>query len=219
MEKALERTRYCDHDHPDVRDLSRKFAEGADDPVDIVQRSFLYVRDRIPFGFDLYERTASETLATGHGACWNKSLLLMALLRGAGVPARFGSIPVKREFMAPVFGKMSRLINNPYNHCVALVRLHGKWVVLDAVLDAGAYDAFYRPLNVGWGIDWDGETDCRLYTENVLGPPATHRDVDEAVRTKAGNSEAPKFIAVRFNNLINKWLWKRTGIKQRSVWP
>ncbi len=156
-------------------------------------------------------------MKTGHGVCWNKSLLLMALLRCNGIPAYFGAIPVKRDFMAPVFGKMSRLINHPYHHCVTHAHLHGEWIVLDAVLDAGTYNALFRPLNVGWGIDWDGENHCRLYTENVLGAPVMHRDVDEAIRTKAGNSELPKFLAVRFNNLVNKRIWKKVRAHDRPA--
>ena len=123
------------------------------DPVAIAERTFYYVRDQIRFGFDLYKRKASETLAHGYGVCWNKSLLLVALLRCNRIPAQFGAIPVKRSFVKPAIGCWHWLANHPFQHCLVYAFLNHRWTVLDVPLDETTYNAFFLPLGVAWGID------------------------------------------------------------------
>lgn len=104
------------------------------------------MRDKIPFGFGLYKRKASEVLQRGYGVCWGKALLLTALLRCNRIPARFGSIPVKSSFIAPAIGTWSVLAKNPFNHCLNIAWLNDRWTVLDVALDRRTYETFsYRP--------------------------------------------------------------------------
>ncbi len=212
MNDALKETFYCDFNHPMIRDLATQLSAGTNDPVEVATRSFYHVRDEILYGFDLYKRKASETLKKGYGVCWNKSLLLIALLRCNLIPAQFGSIRVRREFVKPVAGLAYLLTNNPYNHCVALVYLNDKWVVLDTVLDKQTYDTCYLSQNVTWGIDWDGRNDCKLYKEYAYNNAETHKDIDKALNNKVGNKEWPSFFAIMVNSLLNKRLWKKTKV-------
>lgn len=98
MKDALQQTFYCDNGHPDIQTVAASLRSDEKDPVAITARTFYFVRDSVAFGFDLFQRKASDTLKRGYGACWNKSLLLTALLRSNQIPAQFGSIPVKRTF-------------------------------------------------------------------------------------------------------------------------
>ncbi|APG28661.1 hypothetical protein A7E78_12960 [Syntrophotalea acetylenivorans] len=211
--EALAKTHYCDHDHPAISALAAQLAEGCTDQREIVQRAFRSVRDQLPFGFALYRRKASEVLQRGYGVCWNKSLLLTALLRGNGIPAHFGSIPLRRTFIAPVIGGLHRLASDPFNHCLVHVWLDDRWFVLDPVLDRKTYETFFRPLKVPWGIDWEGQDDCHLYTESVLGPPVMHLDIDAAINNRVGNKELAEPLAVVANSQLNKQLWKKAGIQ------
>lgn len=211
MEDALQRTFYCDHDHLGIQEAAADLRAGEEDPVAITRRSFYFVRDRIRFGIDLYQRKASETLKRGYGACWNKSLLLVALLRCNQIPARFGSVPLRRDFIKPAIGAWHWLVNNPYNHCLVHVYLDGRWTVLDPVLDKGTYETSFLPLGVAWGIDWNGKDDVRLYTESVIGPTTMRLDIDAAINTKAGNTEMPQYFAIAGNWFINRTAWKRSG--------
>ena len=208
MEDALQQTYYCDYGHPDIQAIAAKLKADDNDPVAIAGRTFYFVRDKFTFGFDLFQRKASETLKRGHGVCWNKSLLLVALLRCNQIPARFGSIPLKRSFIKPVIGDWHWLINNPYNHCLVHAYLNHSWTILDAVLDQRTYEAFFLPLGVEWGIDWNGEDDVRLYTESVVGQPVTHFDIDAALNKKVGNTELPKCFAVIWNWHMNGQIWR-----------
>ena len=209
MKDALRETFYCDHAHLDIRAVAAGLRAGEEDPAAIAERAFYYVRDGFPFGFDLYQRKASETLKRGYGVCWNKSLLLVALLRCNQIPARFGSIPLKRSFVKPAVGAWHRLANNPFNHCLVHARLNHRWTILDAVLDKRTYEAFFLPVEVEWGIDWNGEDDVRLYTESVLGSPVMHPDIDATLDNKVGNAELPRFLAIIGNDHVNRQMWKK----------
>ena len=153
MTDALGTTFYCDHDHPDVQAAAARLKAGGGDLASVARRTFTFVRDGLPFGFDLYRRKASETLKRGHGVCWNKNLLLVALLRCNGIPARFGSIPLRRTFVEPALGPLYRLANDPFHHCLTHVFLNDRWTVLDPTLDRRTYEAFFLPRGVEWGID------------------------------------------------------------------
>jgi len=210
MEDALQRTHYCDHGHPDIQVVAAGLRGGDEDPAAIAGRTFAFVRDGFPFGFDLYQRKASETLKRGYGVCWNKSLLLTALLRCNQIPARFGSIPLKRSFVKPAIGAWHWLANDPFNHCLVHAHLNHRWTILDAVLDRRTYEAFFLPAGVEWGIDWNGREDVRLFTESVVGPSEMRPDIDAALDEKVGNTELPKYLALVGNRHVNRKMWKRT---------
>jgi transglutaminase-like putative cysteine protease len=209
--EALGATHYCDYDHSKIRLLTSKLRAASSSEREIAQQTFLYVRDKIPFGFDLYRRKASEVLDRGHGVCWNKSLLLTALLRGNGIPAHFGSIPLRRTFVEPVIGNLYRSLNEPFNHCLVHVWLEERWLVLEPALDPKTYNTVFHPLNVPWGIDWNGKDDCHIYTESILGPPVMHFDIDATINNFCGNKQPAKPLALIANRHLNKGLWKKAG--------
>ncbi|KUO77550.1 MAG: hypothetical protein APF81_27905 [Desulfosporosinus sp. BRH_c37] len=209
MENELKQTFYCDHGHPDIQAVARSLKAGETDPVAIAKLTFYYVRERFPFGFDLYQRKASETLKQGYGVCWNKSLLLVALLRCNQIPAQFGSIPVRRSFVKPAIGAWYWLANNPFYHCLVHAYLNHRWTIMDVTLDKRTYEAFFLPWGVEWGIDWNGVDDVHLYTESVVGPSVTHPDIDAAINKKMGNTELPKCLAAIGNSYMNRQMWKR----------
>jgi transglutaminase-like putative cysteine protease len=160
----------------------------------------------------LYQRKASETLKKGYGVCWNKSLLLVALLRCNRIPARLGSIALRRSFCKPAVGAWHWLANDPFNHCFVLAYLADRWTTLDTVLDNGTYQALFLPSGVPWSIDWNGRDDVLLYTDSVVGPPVVHADIDTALNEKVGNTELPKPLAIIGNRYVNWKMWKKAGV-------
>lgn len=211
MEDTLRPTVYCDIGHPEIQDLAAGLRRGEDDPGGVAARTFYFVRDRIRFGFDLYQRRASQTLYQGYGACWNKSLLLAALLRCNHIPARFGYVPVRRTFIKPAIGILHRMANHPYHHCLVRALINERWTLLDAVLDKGTYTTFYKPYGVTWDIDWNGKDDVHLYTESVVGPPVMADDIDKMIDERAGNMQMPRYLAMLANHYVNGRLWRLTG--------
>jgi transglutaminase-like putative cysteine protease len=204
----LEKSVYCDLDHPAIARLAKELANGEPDPSRVTLASFKHVRDNIRFGFDIVRVKASETLAKGYGVCWNKSLLLVALLRSNKIPARMAYYPVKREFMRPAMGEACQTLTETINHCFTQVKLNGEWVAADATLDAPTYRKLFEPCQVPWSIDWDGKKDMQLYIEHIAGPVVVIEDIDRAILQDVGNVLPPPSEAEAFFGPANQQLWK-----------
>jgi transglutaminase-like putative cysteine protease len=204
----IQKSVYCDFDHPAVSRLAKDLANGVPDPARVTLTTFKHVRDNIRFGFDLVRVRASETLAKGYGVCWNKSLLLVALFRRNKIPARMAYYPVKREFMCPAMGEACQTLTETINHCFTQVKLNNEWVAVDATLDAPTYRKLFEPHQVPWGIDWDGEKDMQLYTEHIAGPVVVIEDIDAAIMQDMGNVLPPPSEAEAFFGPANQQMWK-----------
>lgn len=205
-------TRYCDADHPAIQERAAALAAQAAGTEKLARQTFLYVRDQIPFGFDLIKVKASQTIVKGYGACFNKSLLLVSLLRANGIPARFCSAPVSRWFMKPFIGLQCLLVNHPFHHCLVQVHLDGRWSLAEPTLDRITYEALYQPLGVGWGIEWTAQRQDRLYREHLRGEPVIHYDIDQTIDRNVGNTLLPAPLARALCRNINHRAWGRIGL-------
>jgi len=90
-----------DSDHPAVSAFAREHAAGRDDRERAVAL-YLAVRDGVrydPYRIDLspHGMCASTTLLQGFGWCVPKAVLLAAVARAAGIPARLGFADVKNH--------------------------------------------------------------------------------------------------------------------------
>lgn len=204
----IQETVFCDFNHTAVSNLAKKLAEDETDTGKITQAVFKHVRDNIRFGFDLVQVKASQTLEKGYGACWNKALLMVALLRANQVPARLVFNPVQREFMKPVMGEACQTLPDTINHCFAQVHLDSDWVCVDATLDAATYEKLFLHSGVAWGIDWNGTEDLRLYTESIVGPVECIEDIDAAIQQDVGNVIPPPSEAELFFGSVNQQMWQ-----------
>lgn len=124
----LEDTIVVDWQTPIVFERSRSLVAGLGDVEARLRAAFTFVRDEIAHSFDIEtdELTcnASEVLRAGHGLCYAKSHLLVALIRSFGVPAGFGFQRLRSD------GPDSAFVL----HGFVGVRLPetGRWVPLDA---------------------------------------------------------------------------------------
>jgi len=90
-----------DHDHPAVRAFVHEHAQGRT-PRERAVALYLAVRDRVrydPYRIDLSERgmSASTAIALGYGWCVPKAVLLAAVCRADGIPARLGFADVRNH--------------------------------------------------------------------------------------------------------------------------
>jgi len=94
MQAYLQSSKVVDSHHPTVLEKSRVLAAGKTDVTEIAKACFEWVRDHIQHSGDIKQagsaRSASEVLESGHGWCFGKSHLLVALLRANSIPAAFG---------------------------------------------------------------------------------------------------------------------------------
>lgn len=147
----LRPTPLVDFDHESLLRLIR--ARGwADLPEgDRIGAVYDFVRDEIPFGYNASDdRRASEVLADGLGQCNTKSTLLMALLRGVGIPARLHGGTVHRRLQRGVVPRLAYPIApREILHTWVEVLVDGRWTALEGVILDAPYLAGVRALHPG----------------------------------------------------------------------
>jgi transglutaminase-like putative cysteine protease len=209
----LAETVYCDHSHPAIQNLSDQFTQSSTDPADLVSKVFLFVRDSIAFGGDHWQVKASKTLAKGYGACFNKNLLMIAILRAAKVPSKLMANPLKKTFTKLSAGSACHFFSDPFFHGFTKVLIDGQWKALDPTLDRRTYEAFFKPARVTWKIDWDGTTDMLLYSESVVGPSREINNIDEALNNNVDSyflfRHEPRFICSTWLRMGNRIMWRK----------
>ena len=211
----LKETYFCDYNHPAIRSTVKGLMKASKDPIDLTKSIFMLVRDGIIFGGDIWQIKASETLKKGYGACWNKNLLLIALLRYCKIPSQLKANPMRNDFMKPAMGAAYFTVSNPFYHCFTEVYLNGRWIAIDPTLDKNTYNTFFFPRNVTWGIDWNGTNNMLLYTESIMGPAESYKDIDQALIFNLNShfmfKSESRFILDLWLKLGNKRMWRKTG--------
>ncbi|MFO0689859.1 MAG: transglutaminase-like domain-containing protein [Myxococcota bacterium] len=181
--RYLEDTITIDWQTPSVSDCARRLLEGLGEAgADArIERLFTFVRDEIAHSFDLESASAvgavpaaaaglpaaffargiacraSEVLALGHGLCFAKSHLLVALLRFAGHPAGFCYARLVDD------ERPGRFVLHGFVACLEPTR--GAWVLLDPRGNRGGAGAiasecrFDPPYSLAYAPDPErGET-------------------------------------------------------------
>ncbi|CCN80552.1 putative Transglutaminase-like enzyme, putative cysteine protease [Vibrio nigripulchritudo SFn27] len=94
----LEPTTMVDFNHPTIQKLIEEKGWRTLSPFNAIKSIYNFVRDDITFGYNLDDTLpASQVLKDGYGQCNTKGTLLMALLRGAGVHARFHGFTIYNQ--------------------------------------------------------------------------------------------------------------------------
>lgn len=101
LPQTLQATSAVDSNHPRVTAFAAQHARG-DTPREQAQALYLAVRDGLrydPYRIDLSEHgmKASTALAQGFGWCVPKAVVLAAVARAAGIPARLGFADVRNH--------------------------------------------------------------------------------------------------------------------------
>lgn len=157
-------TRWIESDHPAVQAFAREHARG-DTPREQAVSLYLAVRDGLrydPYRVDMSDAgmSASRALELGHGWCVPKAVLLAAVARAAGIPARLGFADVRnhlsterlRETMkTDVFawhGYTSLWIDGAWRKATPAfnIELCDKFGLLPLEFD-GEHDSLYHPFD------------------------------------------------------------------------
>jgi transglutaminase-like putative cysteine protease len=129
INKYLTLDKVIDYDNEAIKNLSDSLFSQAEDEIAYIKAAYEFVRDKISHSADAGEElitcSASEVLQAGHGICFAKSHLLVALLRCKGIPTGFCyQKPILDDETAPV------LI---YHGLIGVyIKELNKWVRLDA---------------------------------------------------------------------------------------
>lgn len=161
-------TFFIDFDNPEVAAFADEHITGLTDPIEKAVSLFQTVRD--DFRYDPYRLPlkpenfkASMVLNQGYGFCITKAVLLAAVARAAGIPARLGFANVRNHLNTD---KLHNLMGTDifYWHGYTELYLKNRWVK--------ATPAFNRSLCERFGFhvpDFDGHSDSRFHSLDSEG--------------------------------------------------
>jgi transglutaminase-like putative cysteine protease len=163
----LDRTFFIDCYHLSVKDKSKELTANIEDLKDRAIRLFYFVKDEIRYNIFTPRSTdacfkASHVLARKEGYCVQKAVLLVALARAAGIPARLRFAEIRSHLTAPEIVAQRGSNFFPY-HGLTDLQINGRWVKATPT-----YDLEYCKKMCIAPIQFDGEKDALLpaYTED-----------------------------------------------------
>jgi Transglutaminase-like superfamily len=124
----------------------------------------------LPFGCvaDYSQLKASDVLKLGHGDCFTKGMLMVALLRCAGIPSRLRFVSLPVHFLRGIIDAEDSTIM----HAMAEIYLNDRWIVTDSYVPdmtlqlAAITRLEHEKRNMGYGVHikgsmyWRGEKEA-----------------------------------------------------------
>lgn len=198
LEAYLAPSPLCDCDNAGLKRTATEIVQGVEDPAQAALRLFRYVRDEIAFNatLDIFLK-ASQALERETVDFCNKVNVHVALLRAAGIPARYHTVRVRKEMLEPFIpGFLYRHLPSPVGHFWCECHLDGRWIACEALFDAPFYTGM---LKAGWAtkeqvptIEWDGARDLVLMKHWIVADGSTHVRYEEIVEMALEEGMPPK---------------------------
>jgi transglutaminase-like putative cysteine protease len=161
IERCLAATFFIDCEHPAIKEKAKGLTKDIKGAKEKSIRLFYFVRDQIRYNIfadrptDEYFK-ASHVLNTGEGYCAQKGVLLVALARAAGIPARLRFAEIQAHLTPPEMVEKRGSNIFPW-HCLTELHIDGRWVKTTPAYDIG----YCRKMGVP-AVDFDGENDAML---------------------------------------------------------
>ncbi len=161
VEKYLKCTEVIDCDSKAISEKAQALTEGLETAGEKAVALYYFVRDKVkhnPYapGQFLEDYKASATLERRNGHCEHKSVVLAALCRAAGIPARLGYVDIRDHLLSEKFRKMIGGDNLLIQHGYVEIHIDGKWVHA-----CPAYDLETCRKNRFVPVEFDGINDAR----------------------------------------------------------
>ena len=167
-EQCLAPSRFIDSDHPAIAALVTSLTDVSAGEVPNAVRLYYWVRDQVRYNPYLVSTSpddylASATLAAGEGWCVPKALLLAALCRAAGIPARVGYADVRNHLSTERLRRSMRT-DVFYFHGYTSLFLEGCWVKATPAFNIELCQKFaLRPL------EFNGREDSLYHEFDMAG--------------------------------------------------
>lgn len=203
----LEVTYYCDYRHTDIQNVINNHMSKYKSHEDLSKSFFYFVRDCIRYQVGNWNKKASETLLEKSGTCTNNANLLIALCRGAGIPAGYGVMDVKgKEYFGKIAPKaLTRFVSKKSKHVYAYIYLNGKWIKCDPSDDKDL-SINTAHLNIQSSlIDWDAKNDAvlKLNPAHILKDYGLLNNIDHIINKK---QRKILYLPVKIANLYMDFL-------------
>jgi transglutaminase-like putative cysteine protease len=172
MDKYLCCTTMIDSEHYSIRQKAQDLTEDQGNATEKARTLFYFVRDGIkynPYLFTLLPQQlfASVTLEKREGFCVQKAILLAALARAAGIPARLRFANL-RNHLAPrkLLDELLATIHTDVFlwHAYNELYIHGKWLKVTS-----AFDIEMCKENRIIPVEFDGKKDAAFHSHTLDG--------------------------------------------------
>ena len=161
----LKPARYVDSDHPEIMRKAEELTTGCQSDVEKAKVLFEFVRDSYNTN-EWYGRVASETLRNGGNSCFSRSILLTALCRAVGIPARLHiqKVTIKN------YADDDTITDLKFLHGIAGIYLDGKWRLYELVANEKKWDTWTqgKELNCDITIQFSPDKDCLFSSGDKL---------------------------------------------------
>ena len=166
----LQPTEFLDFNRKRVLNKALEITEGLKSDEKKSIALFYYVRDGMRYNMYAFNPKikanlkASVTLRRKNGFCMSKAVLLSALARAVGIPARIRMVDIINHKINP---KIIELMGTNVFHChgISEILINGTWLKLTPVFDKNtALKAGFVPL-----IEFDGSHDALFESHDEEG--------------------------------------------------
>ncbi|MBN3526802.1 transglutaminase-like domain-containing protein [Paenibacillus apiarius] len=141
MRRYLQTTKLVNFNHPSIQQLIMQQQWHKLNEYEKIRRVYDYVRNGIKFGYNRGDDIpASEVLQDGYGQCNTKSILLMALLRGVGIPCRIHGFYIDKQMQrGALTGTIYLFAPQKIVHAWTEVYFNNEWQALEGVIIDDSY--------------------------------------------------------------------------------
>jgi len=155
-----------------ISSVVNRITEGAETEEEKIEKIFYFVRDEIKFGW-IYpqEIPAEEVLKNRKGVCMQKTNLLVAMAREAGLKARFHFMYVNKSALEDFLpGYAYKGWVDPFPHTFPEIYLNGKWVSMEATFDKELHEiCIQNKVNFGKYDEIVNDISIEFSPEGVKG--------------------------------------------------
>ncbi len=169
-DQYLSPTPVVDSDSEIVMQFASDAIRGESDPAEKAQRLFYAVRDEITYDIRCPFQTredyrASAVLERRRGLCISKAVLLCAVGRASGIPARLGFANIRNRGASP---DLIQIIGSDYfaYHGFTEFHLQGSWIKLTPAFHSDIYERH----NID-PVTFDGRHDAVFPSQDRAGNP------------------------------------------------
>ncbi len=141
----LASTPQANADAPEIRRLAREVAGDAKGAYEAARRLSEYVNRTLEKAYGASHDRASDVLEAGKGDCTEHTVLLVALARALGIPAR--------DVHGLVYARYDDGKDALYWHAWAEVKSGGEWIAMDPTFGQPVADATHVALGGGARVD------------------------------------------------------------------
>ncbi len=214
MQSYLQDDAYFDFQHPELIAYSNSLLDNDLSPKETAQRLYLGVRDDIhynPYTFDPSAESfsASHCLLKKESYCIPKAILLAALCRLNGIPARIGLADVKNHLASPQF--LEYLQSDVFvMHGYTDIYLEGKWVKATP-----AFDKRLCALMALAPLEFDGTRDSIFHEFDNNGSRHMEYLVEHGVFESVPREKIIEAITNAYPHLAKKHVSDQT---ERSIY-